>query len=66
MNSEKSFREYVAEIRELESEMVDYYSGLMESIKDKEMKSTIEEIKEDEIKHQKIVDNIDRIIRENV
>jgi rubrerythrin len=66
MTSEKSFREYVAEIRELESDMVDYYSELLESIEDEEIRSTIKEIKEDEMKHKKIVDNVDQIISESV
>lgn len=63
MFAKKDYENYFMQIKKIESDMLGIFSELVDTVSDKELKSVLREIKEDELEHKEIVEKMLKLIK---
>ena len=64
MSTDEVFLNFLLELKDIEAGAAKAYGDLSESVSDKEIKAVLEAIRDDEIRHEAIADDMIKIMKE--
>ncbi len=64
MSTDEVFLNFLLELKDIEANAAKDYGDLSESVSDKETKTILETIRDDEIRHEAIADDMIKILKE--